>query len=69
LQQLFAKNNVRTRAQLVRVAIERYRDHLTPATPSRIECAFPASKARTSLRTHSQVGYCFAHPRASELPE
>ena len=28
LQQLFAKANVRTRAQLVRVALERYRDLL-----------------------------------------
>jgi two-component system nitrate/nitrite response regulator NarL len=28
LQQLFAKTNVRTRAQLVRVALEQYRDLL-----------------------------------------
>ena len=28
LQQLFAKTNVRTRAQLVRVALEKYRDEL-----------------------------------------
>jgi two-component system nitrate/nitrite response regulator NarL len=28
LQQLFAKTNVRTRAQLVRVALEQYRDTL-----------------------------------------
>jgi two-component system nitrate/nitrite response regulator NarL len=28
LQQLFAKTDVRTRAQLVRVALERYRDLL-----------------------------------------
>jgi two-component system nitrate/nitrite response regulator NarL len=28
LQQLFAKTNVRTRAQLVRVALENYRDEL-----------------------------------------
>jgi two-component system, NarL family, nitrate/nitrite response regulator NarL len=28
LQQLFAKTNVRTRAQLVRVALEQYRDVL-----------------------------------------
>lgn len=28
LQQLFAKTNIRTRAQLVRVALEQYRDIL-----------------------------------------
>jgi two-component system nitrate/nitrite response regulator NarL len=28
LQQLFAKTDVRTRSQLVRVALERYREHL-----------------------------------------
>jgi DNA-binding CsgD family transcriptional regulator/PAS domain-containing protein len=33
LQQLFAKTNVRTRAQLVRIAFEQYRDELTP-TPA-----------------------------------
>jgi hypothetical protein len=30
LQQLFAKTNVRTRAQLVRIAFEQFRDELTP---------------------------------------
>jgi PAS domain S-box-containing protein len=37
LQQLFAKTNVRTRAQLVRIAFEHYREELvpTPAAPSR----------------------------------
>jgi DNA-binding CsgD family transcriptional regulator len=36
LQQLFAKTNVRTRAQLVRIAFEHYREDLTPV-PSKSE--------------------------------
>jgi two-component system, NarL family, nitrate/nitrite response regulator NarL len=34
MQQLFAKTGVRTRSQLVRVALERYRDEIAPQTGS-----------------------------------
>jgi DNA-binding NarL/FixJ family response regulator len=37
LQQLLSKTNVRTRAQLIRIAFEHYRDDLTPDTPAGIK--------------------------------
>jgi two-component system nitrate/nitrite response regulator NarL len=38
LRQLFAKLGVRTRAQLVKVALERYRDQLSPQYPWSATC-------------------------------
>jgi len=70
LQQLFAKTNVRTRAQLVRIAFEQYRDELTPApavpVPAAGEPVFPSRglgpDARRMLSAH-RYG-----PRRSDSP-
>jgi DNA-binding CsgD family transcriptional regulator len=66
LQQLFAKTNVRTRAQLVRIAFDQYRDDLipAPAVPAAGEPVVPSRglgpDARRMLSAHRY------RPRRSE---
>ena len=52
LQQLFAKTNVRTRAQLVRIAFEDYRDVLTPSVTNFGPVRGLGPEARRMLLAH-----------------
>jgi DNA-binding CsgD family transcriptional regulator/PAS domain-containing protein len=55
LQQLFAKTNVRTRAQLVRIACEHYRDYPAP-TPAKSEARRMLSARKRSESRSSWSG-------------
>lgn len=70
LQQLFSKLNVRTRAQLVRLAFEHYRDDLVAASKGHaIRHRGSGSEARRMLSTHRQGPFSVNKPASAELAD